>query len=221
MEPLNNFGLKSLLFILIGNSLLLAVSLALPGNVVAVAGTALVVTLVAWIGVRQVGAAAIEESAAAGLLEASRRRDRDLAEAKAQAKAEALAAPAAPSTDAAVQLLALLQREGRLIDFLQEDIAPYDDAQIGAAVRSVHEGCVKALREHVALEPVVAQPEGAPITLEPGFDASAIRVTGNAIGAPPFRGEVRHKGWRVARLTLPTRMNEQDRIVAAAEVEVA
>src|SRR5207253_6846543 len=36
---------------------------------------------------------------------------------------------------AAVQLLAILQREGRLLDFLQEDVDGYADAQIGAAVR--------------------------------------------------------------------------------------
>src|SRR5262245_43911387 len=52
-------------------------------------------------------------------------------------------APAVDPVDRAVQMLALLQRDGRLVDFIAEDLAPYQDAQIGAAVRDVHESCRK------------------------------------------------------------------------------
>src|SRR5689334_21310438 len=37
-------------------------------------------------------------------------------------------------------LLSMLQREGRLIDFLQEDVASHPDADVGAAARVVHGG---------------------------------------------------------------------------------
>ena len=135
--------------------------------------------------------------------------------------------PAPPQLDepretAAVQILSILQREGRLIDFLQEDLANYDDAQIGAAVRSVHEGCKKALKEHVSLEPVYQQEEGSPVVLQPDFDAHAVRLIGDVSGNPPFRGVLRHRGWRISRITLPERVQGQEKemIVAAAEVEV-
>src|SRR5262249_4509854 len=87
--------------------------------------------------------------------------------------------PAAQTADRAVQMLALLQRDGRLIDFITEDIAPYQDAQIGAAVRDVHESCRKALDHYLALEPVIASDEGQPVTVEPGFDPAAIKLIGN------------------------------------------
>jgi len=61
-----------------------------------------------------------------------------------------------PTETAALQLLGLLQREARFVDFIQEDVAPYTDAEIGAAARVVHEGCRKMLREHFALAPVPA-----------------------------------------------------------------
>ncbi|HJQ82943.1 MAG TPA: DUF2760 domain-containing protein, partial [Candidatus Binatia bacterium] len=101
----------------------------------------------------------------------------------------------------ALRLLGMLQEEGRFVDFLQEDLAPYPDEQIGAAARGIHEGCRKAVREHLGLElePVVQAAEGETVTVEPGFDPAAIRLTGNVCGAPPFRGVLRHTGWRVTR----------------------
>jgi hypothetical protein len=124
--------------------------------------------------------------------------------------------------DGAVQLLAILQRQGRLVDFLQENLAAYEDAQIGAAVRNIHDGCRQALAEHVTLEPVYAQAEGSPVTVEPGFDAQAVRLTGQVSGSPPFRGVLRHRGWRIAQIELPEQMQATGtpRIVAAAEVEI-
>lgn len=129
--------------------------------------------------------------------------------------------PQHPYEASAVQILSILQRKGRLIDFLQEDISAFGDAQIGAAVRTIHEGCKDALAEYVTLEPVMADAEGSSVTVEQGFDARAIRLSGNVTGAPPFTGTLRHRGWRVAKIDLPERLTaDESQVVAAAEVEI-
>ncbi len=143
------------------------------------------------------------------------------------APAAAPVAPVAPATPkeadttAALQLLSLLQREARLVDFVQEDIAAYSDAEIGAAARVVHEGCRKVLREHVTLAPVRAESEGSRLTLPAGFDAAAVRLTGNVVGQAPFTGTLAHRGWRATEVRLPQLAEGHDaRIVAQAEVEL-
>ena len=100
-------------------------------------------------------------------------------------KATATPAPPKPTIDSAVQILALFQREGRLIDFLREDIQPYDDAQIGAAVRDIHQKCRDVLAEHVTLERVLNEEEGNEVTIPQDFDPSAIRpaVSGSRFSA--------------------------------------
>lgn len=123
--------------------------------------------------------------------------------------------------DSALQLLGLLQQEGRLIDFLEEEVAQYSDAEIGAAVRVVHEGCRKALHDHLSLIPIREEDEGARITLESGFDASSIRPTGNLVGEPPFTGSLAHRGWRAREIRLPKLAQGHDvRVIAPAEVEL-
>ena len=104
-----------------------------------------------------------------------------------------------------LRLLALLQREGRLLDFLLEDIQSYPDAQIGAAVRDIHRQCHGALKEHLILEPVLPQSEGSTVQVPGGFDPSAIRLTGNVTGQPPFQGTLQHHGWRVKEMKLARR----------------
>lgn len=135
--------------------------------------------------------------------------------------------PAAPEkpkeadTTAALQLLALLQREGRLVDFLQQDIATFPDAEIGAAVRVVHEGCRKTLRDHVEIEPIRSEDEGAKVTLEAGFSASEVKLTGDVKGKPPYRGVLQHRGWKAKSVKLPKITAEHDSsILAPAEVEL-
>ena len=129
--------------------------------------------------------------------------------------------PAPPSNDAALQLLALLQREGRFVDFLEEDVAGFADADIGAAARVVHSGCRKALREHVKLEPVRSEEEGVKVTLPDPLDVAAVKLTGNVTGKGPFTGTLRHRGWRASEITLPTAIAGHDaRILAQAEVEL-
>lgn len=135
-------------------------------------------------------------------------------------------APAPPKVerapvDAALQLLALFQREGRFVDFLEEDVSSFADDEIGAAARVVHEGCRKALREHFDLAPVRTEDEGARLEVPAGFDAHALRLTGNVVGDPPFVGTLQHRGWRVTRSELPKLTAEHDvTILAPAEVEL-
>ncbi len=137
---------------------------------------------------------------------------------------ETVSAPAAAETpfdEKAVQVLSLLQKKGRLIDFLQEDISIYEDSQIGAAVRNIHKGCREALLEHMDIEPVMKESEGSEVTVGEGFDPSAIRLTGNVAGSPPFKGVLRHCGWRVSRTGIPPLPENQDPgIIEPAEVEV-
>lgn len=123
--------------------------------------------------------------------------------------------------DAALQLLSLLQREARLIDFTQENLAAYADADIGAAARVVHEGCAKVLREHFTIEPVRSEAEGARVTLEAGFDAASVRLTGNVVGQAPFKGSLSHRGWRATSVRLPKLAEAHDaKVLAPAEVEL-
>ena len=127
----------------------------------------------------------------------------------------------APSSDAALQLLALFQREGRLIDFLQQEIAAFSDAEIGATARVVHEGCRKALHAHVKLSPVRSEEEGVSVTLAAGFDPSEVKLSGNVAGAAPYKGVLRHRGWRAKELVLPSAVKGHDpTVIAAAEVEL-
>lgn len=146
-----------------------------------------------------------------------------LAAATAPATAPVVApAPLKEATpDAALQLLALLQREARLIDFTQEDLGGYSDADIGGAARLVHEGCCKVLREHFTLAPVRGEAEGSRITIAPGFDARAIRLTGNLVGQAPFQGTLSHRGWRATETRLPRLAAGHDAsVLAQAEVEL-
>jgi hypothetical protein len=133
----------------------------------------------------------------------------------------AVTALRAAAPDGALQLLGLMQREARFIDFIQEDVAAYADAEIGAAARVVHEGCRKVLRDNFTISPVRAEAEGSRIKLEQGFDAAAIRITGNVVGQPPFTGSLTHRGWRVMDSRLPKLAEGHElRIVAPAEVEL-
>jgi uncharacterized protein DUF2760 len=137
------------------------------------------------------------------------------------------AAPAAPPSgadgpDRAIQMMALMQRDGRLIDFLMEDLGAYADAQIGAAVRDVHAGCRGVLTRYFNLEPILAGKEGERTNVSQDLDPASIRLVGNVTGRPPFPGTLLHHGWRVTKIELPPlAASAGRRIVAQAEVEVA
>lgn len=120
-----------------------------------------------------------------------------------------------------LHLLSVLQRQGRLLDFFEEDLNQYADEQIGAAVRSIQDNCKKTVNKALSPAPVIEKAEGDAVTVPADFDPSAIKLTGNVSGEPPFKGILRHRGWRAARLELPSLSAEQDpRIIAPAEVEI-
>lgn len=122
----------------------------------------------------------------------------------------------------ALQLLAALQREGRFLDFVEEDIQSFSDADVGAAARVIHTGCRKVIRENAPLEAVRGEQEGVTVSVEAGFDPAKIKLTGDVKGAAPYRGTLRHRGWRVRELKLPTLIAESDaRVVAPAEIELS
>ncbi len=123
--------------------------------------------------------------------------------------------------DAALQLLSLLQRDARLLDFAQESIDGYSDIDIGAAVRPIHHGFRKVLRDYFTIDPVRPEPEGGRITLNEGFDASAVRLTGRVVGNAPFVGILSHRGWRATEVRLPKLSPGHDlTVLAQAEVEL-
>jgi hypothetical protein len=128
---------------------------------------------------------------------------------------------AAAHKDGALALLALLQREGRLVDFLREPLDGFSDADIGAAARDVHRGCRKVLDQHLKLEAVMPGAEEDKVTVPKGFDPAEVRIVGEAKGEPPYRGTLRHHGWRATEVKLPSLTEGVDRaVIAAAEVEL-
>jgi hypothetical protein len=121
-----------------------------------------------------------------------------------------------------LRVLAILQRDGRLVDFLEEDIDSYTDAQIGAAVRDIHRGCRKSLHDYLTLEPIMSGAEEERVTVPADFDPATIRLIGNVDGRPPFQGVLKHHGWRVKAAQLPALPGSRDNasVLAPAEVEV-
>jgi hypothetical protein len=129
--------------------------------------------------------------------------------------------PAPAGAPHALQLLSLLQREGRLVDFLEQDITTFSDEDVGAAARLVHQGCRETLRRLTTVKPVRAENEGSSITLPAGFVASEVKLIGDVKGSPPYRGTLRHRGWRAGEMHLPKTVDgHDDSILAPAEVEL-
>ncbi len=117
--------------------------------------------------------------------------------------------------------MSVLQREGRLLDFFDEDLNEYDDEQIGMAVRSIHEDCKKSIKKYIDLKPVIDKKEDDNIVIEPGFDMDSIKLVGNVSGEPPFQGIVRHPGWKAGKKEVPQLSDVQDSsIISPAEVEI-
>lgn len=141
-------------------------------------------------------------------------------------KKTAPAAPAVKTSDGALQLLGLLQKEARLVDFFMEDIAPYSDEQVGAAVRNVHTQSQETLRKIFKLAPVVDSVEGTYVKVESlgamGRDASAVKFIGNLPAqGKPAGGTLRHRGWRADSVELPSVSGKQNlMILGPAELEV-
>jgi Domain of unknown function (DUF2760) len=115
--------------------------------------------------------------------------------------------------------LALLQERGRLVDFLMEDLTGYEDAQVGAAARVIHQGCREVLSENFKITPVSEAEEGSQITVPAGYAADEYRFIGKISGTPPFTGKLIHKGWKTEYVKLP-RTTKTDRLPAIAPAEV-
>jgi hypothetical protein len=130
--------------------------------------------------------------------------------------------PQASPEAIAVRALSIFQSEGRLLDFLLEDIDGYNDAEIGAAVREIHRGCRRALVDHFKLAPVRSEEEESMITVPEGYDPAEIRLVGRVVGRPPFSGTLKHKGWRVEEVRLPhIPEGNGAKVIAPAEVELS
>ncbi|GEM74510.1 DUF2760 domain-containing protein [Vibrio sagamiensis] len=128
---------------------------------------------------------------------------------------------ATASTDSAMQLLTLMQQEARLIDFLKEDLTAFSDEEVGAAARVIHSGGQKVLGDYVTLAHIRNEEEETRITIEEGFNAQEVRLTGNVTGHAPFTGTLIHKGWKATSMNLPKLAENYDAsIIAPAEVEL-
>ena len=141
---------------------------------------------------------------------------------QAGAELKPLEPPKPPKPSGApLRMLALLQAESRLVDFLLEDIQGASDEQIGQAVREIHKKAQAALKQHAVIEQVLPGNEGDSTTVQKGFDPSAVRVVGNVTGEPPFAGAINHPGWRVKELKLATPAEGADEFVLQpAEVQI-
>lgn len=149
---------------------------------------------------------------------------KNVVEERAAPEVEAKPAVASIKTatpDSALQLLSLLQQDARFVDFLQEDLAGFSDADIGAAARVVHEGGQKALANYFTLEPLRMESEESSVTVPAGFNPQEIRLTGNVVGDAPFNGVLVHKGWKVTEVKLPKLVEGHDvNVIQPAEVEL-
>jgi Domain of unknown function (DUF2760) len=130
------------------------------------------------------------------------------------------AAPAVRTSDGALQILGILQRDSRLLDFLMEDIAAYSDDQVGAAVRELHDQCRDSVARYVTLQPVIDGVEGT-FAKAPSADPNLVKFVGNVPAKPPTGGTLRHKGWRATKVDLPALSAKQDAsVIAPAEIEI-
>lgn len=131
-------------------------------------------------------------------------------------------APKPPARSEAVTLLATLQREARLIDFVQEPLDGLPDAQVGAAVREIHRNLADSLNRMFQIGPVLTDAEGSSVEVPAGFSAGRYRLVGNVTGEAPYRGTLAHHGWQAQSIQLPdwTGNDESATVIAPAEVEL-
>ncbi|MEI6892320.1 MAG: DUF2760 domain-containing protein [Pontiella sp.] len=127
-----------------------------------------------------------------------------------------------PARSEALTLLAALQREARLVDFLMEPLDGCTDQQIAAAVRDIQSDSRKVLERMFALQPLRTENEGEKITVPAGFDAATFKLTGKVTGEAPYTGELMHPGWIAAKLDIPVWQGSDDsaKVVAPAEIEI-
>lgn len=120
-----------------------------------------------------------------------------------------------------LRLLNYLQQGGRLIDFLKEDITPFTDAQVGAAVRKIHQDCSQTVEELVTIRPLRDESEGATIHVPKGFNPAEFKIMGKVKGEAPYSGVLVHRGWKAQKRSLPKKSGEQStEVICPAEVEI-
>ncbi len=120
----------------------------------------------------------------------------------------------------AIHILAEMQKEGRLIDFLKENLDDYNDEEIGGSVRSIHEGCKKAIDSHIQMEKVLDQEEESTCRINKDYDAKSIKLTGRVADNYPMKGSLVHPGWKVKEVKLTQKSKSAQNILAPAEVEI-
>ena len=133
--------------------------------------------------------------------------------------------PAPPSASQAeaevIAFFGLLQEKGRFVDFLMEDLTSYEDTQVAAAARVIHQGCRQVLQDHFKITAVSEAREGSQITVPAGYAADEYRLVGKITGNPPFTGKLIHKGWKTESVTLPRIVKlDEKRLPAIAPAEV-
>ncbi|MEW6708779.1 MAG: DUF2760 domain-containing protein, partial [Candidatus Riflebacteria bacterium] len=107
------------------------------------------------------------------------------------------------------------------IDLLMEDVSEFDDETLGGAIRPIHEGCRKILKERLIIEPVLSESEGSEITIDEA-DPEAIKLSGNVPSKGPYKGELVHRGWRLKECNLPELVGGwSGNVVAPAEIEIS
>ena len=129
--------------------------------------------------------------------------------------------PASTGDYSHLRLLGLMQETSRFIDFLKEDLSSFDDAQIGAAARKIHEECGKCLEDLVTVRPLLEEKEGDKMTVPQGYDSSKIKVVGKVKGNPPYTGILVHKGWKAHKRSLPKTIGDPiTEVIFPAEIEI-
>jgi hypothetical protein len=147
-----------------------------------------------------------------------------LSQPQAEPARSAPPAPAAVRADAEIaSFLGMLQEKGRLVDFLMDNINPYNDARVGAAARVVHAGCKRVLQEHFSIHPLRTEDEGSTVQVPAGYAADEYRLVGKIAGQAPFSGVLVHRGWKTDMVKLPQLLPSapgQLPTIAPAEVEL-
>ncbi|MBF0236158.1 MAG: DUF2760 domain-containing protein [SAR324 cluster bacterium] len=120
-----------------------------------------------------------------------------------------------------IQLLSLLQKSGRLVDFLNQDITAFPDQDVAGAARVVHQGCKAVIEDYFKIVPLLTEREGSTFKVTAGYNPFEIQISGNTGKVAPFQGEVVHHGWKVETCNLPKITDARARmILAPAEVEI-
>ncbi|MDR1385047.1 MAG: DUF2760 domain-containing protein [Planctomycetaceae bacterium] len=121
----------------------------------------------------------------------------------------------------AITLLAALQREARFLDFIKEDLDSYEDMQVGAAARTVHDKSAAVIERFFDVQPLRSEEEASKITVKK-TDIAFVQLIGDISGELPYTGQLTHHGWIARKCELPKWSGNSDAafVLAPAEIEV-